>query len=62
LSSTSVESATFSRENLGKKRKKTKKEIEEARLRAENSPTVLRLRELVAKGEAELRERGGPFR
>jgi len=40
------------------KRKRSKKEIsEQARVRAENSPTVRRLRELVARGEAELEER-----
>jgi hypothetical protein len=41
------------------KRKRTRKQIsEEARVRVEGSPTVRRLRELVAKGEAELRARG----
>ena len=40
------------------KRKRSKKEIsEEARREAENSPTVRKLRELVARGEAELEER-----
>ncbi|MBA3383428.1 MAG: hypothetical protein H0T20_02100 [Actinobacteria bacterium] len=40
------------------KRKRSKKEIsEQARIEAENSPTVRRLRELVARGQAELEAR-----
>jgi hypothetical protein len=31
--------------------------MEQARINAENSPTVRRLRELVARGQAELEER-----
>ena len=46
----------------GKRKKIPKERIEEIRREAENHPTVLRLRELVAKGQAELKERGGPFR
>jgi hypothetical protein len=48
------ESANCSRTTVGK-RKRSKKEIsEEARRRAEQDPIVRRLRELVARGEAEL--------
>jgi hypothetical protein len=46
----------------GKRKRIPKERIEEIRREAENHPTVLRLRELVAKGQAELKERGGPFR
>jgi hypothetical protein len=41
-----------------KRRKPSKKEISErARIEAENSPTVGELRELVARGKAELESR-----
>ena len=40
------------------KKKRSKKEIsEQARIEAENSPTVRELRQLVARGRAELEER-----
>jgi hypothetical protein len=63
LTSSYAQSGGFWRTHLAGKRKRIPKErIEEIRREAENHPTVLRLRELVAKGQAELRERGGPFR
>jgi hypothetical protein len=39
------------------KRKRKKEISERARIEAENSPTVRRLRELIARGEAELSAR-----
>ena len=43
---------------MEKKRKRSRKEIsEQARINAENSPIVRELRELVARGKAELEAR-----
>ena len=44
---------------MNEKKKKSKREIsEEARVRAENRPIVRQLRELYARGMAELEARG----